>query len=570
VNYKANNRHDVLEDILEGSLTLRRRTALAILAMCTVAVVVAYFAVQSILANHSRTLERERAARDLEQASNVLSQEIATVETAVGVWAPSDDTYGFMQDGNADYIASNLNTSTLVNLRVDFVVYVDSAGQVFYSKAVDASSGTEVPMPSGLEQFVTGEDLLARHPSETSSVAGVMFLPGQLALVASQPILTSQREGPIAGSLVMARYLDSQEVQKLSEDAGLSLGLYRVDDPDMPEDFQVARAALSEEQTSLVRVLDGNTIAAYTLVSEVHGSPAFVLGMDEPRDIYAQGQRTARNILYLLLGFSALFSVLLVFGIDTLVMSRWRRLTSRIAAVSKSSSLSERVSVGGRDEVAAVAEAVNSTLASRERSSRDWLQSEARNRALVEAIPDLVFSIDKAGNISNVRRPQKAASAAGNHDGQHGTPDEIIDLIPTHIQQMAMPHVDKALESRQTQMFEFQVSVDGSVSYHEARVLANGDCDAMVIVRDVTDQRMAEEVRQNTLLLKEIHNRVKNHLQTIRSFPDGGRHQVGDTSPGVQEQVRVRQQNDTISDAKRSPNREESVSEPVGSTTQEK
>ena len=551
-------------------MTLRRRTAITVLAACAVAIVVVFFAVQSILAAHSTTLEREKANRDLERASDALSQDVASIETAVGVWAPWDDTYHFMGDRNPEYIASNLTTSTLLNLSVDFVVYVDSAGQVFYSKAVDASSGTEAVIPQGLEQFVTGAGLLAQHPSETSSIAGILFLPEHLALVASQPILTSQKEGPIAGSLVLGRYLDSEEVQKLSEAADLSLELYRVDESDIPEDFQVARSSLSEGQTSLVRVLDGKTIAAYRLVSEINGNPALVLGVDGPRDIYARGQQTARNVLYLLLGLSALFSVLMVLGIDTLVMSRWRRLTARVAAVAKSGSLSDRVSVGGKDEVTAVAEAVNVTLASLERSHRDLVRSEARNRALVEAIPDLVFSIDREGKISEIRRPQKTTSAAHNHDGQHGTPDEIIDLIPTHIQQMAMPHVDKALESRQTQMFEFQMSVDGNVSYHEARVLANSDHDAMLIVRNVTDQKMPEEARQNSLLLKEIHNRVKNHLRAIRFIPETGRHHAEDSGLGSGEQTGGGEHKVNAADAKRSPDGDQTESEPVGIAPQKK
>jgi len=36
----------------------------------------------------------------------------------------------------------------------------------------------------------------------------------------------------------MGRYLDSDEVQKLSEAADLSLELYRVDESDIPEDFK--------------------------------------------------------------------------------------------------------------------------------------------------------------------------------------------------------------------------------------------------------------------------------------------------------------------------------------------
>jgi len=48
------------------------------------------------------------------------------------------------------------------------------------------------------------------------------------------------------------------------------------------------------------------------------------------------------------------------------------------------------------------------------------------------------------------------------------------------------------------------------------------------VVRDITDQKLAEEARQNSLLLKEIHNRVKNHLQVIRSFSDTAYHQSED------------------------------------------
>ena len=551
-------------------MTLRLRTALAVLAACTVSVVVLYFTVQSILVAHSATLEREKANRDLERASGALSQDIDGVEMAVGVWAPWDDTYRFMQDGNTEYIASNLNTPTLLNLSVDFVVYVDSAGQVFYSKAVDASNGTETPIPQGLDQYVNGAGLLAQHSSETSSIAGILLLPEHLALVASQPILTSQKEGPIAGSLVMGRYLDSEEVQKLSGAADLSLELYRVDESDIPEDFRMARSSLSEGQPSLVRVLDGKTIAAYRLMFEINGNPALVLGVDGPRDIYARGQQTARNVLYLLLGLSALFTVLMVLGIDTLVMSRWRRLTARVAAVGKSGSLSDRVSVGGKDEATAVAEAVNVTLESLERSHRDLVQSEARNRALVEAIPDLVFCIDRGGKISEIRRPQKTAPAAGDRDGQQGTLDEIIDLIPTHVQQMAMPHVEKALESRQTQMFEFQMSVDGSVSYHEARVLPNSDHDAMLIVRNVTDQKTPEEARQNSLLLKEIHDRVKNHLRAIRSLPETGRHHAEDPGLGSGEQTGGSEDRVNAADAKQSPDGDQTESEPVGTATQGK
>jgi two-component sensor histidine kinase/sensor domain CHASE-containing protein len=498
-------------------MTLRRRTALAVLIACTIAVIVLYFTLQGILAARFTTLERQKANQDLGRASNALSQDIAGIETVVRDWAPWDDTYRFVQDRNAEYIASNLEASTLVNLGISFVLFVNPAGQIVYSKAVDLSSETETALPAGLEQYATGETLLARHTSETSSVAGILVLPEQPAIVASQPILTSQKEGPIAGSVIMGRYLSSEEAQMLSQVTDLSLELHRVDESDLPADFEAARSSMSGGRTTLVRVLDSKTVAAYMLLTDIYGSPALVLRVDEPREIYAQGQQTAQYILYLLLGLGLLFSVVFILEIDRLVLSRLRRLSTSVEAVGRSRNLSERVSVGGKDELTAVAEAINATLASLEQSHRDLVETEAKNRALVDAIPDLMFRINREGKIIETRRPQKVRTPTDNRESppSQGIPDELMDLLPTQIQQMAMPHVTEALQSRQTQVFEFQLSVDSRVSHYEARVLASSDDEALIMVRDVTEQKHEEEARQKSLLLKEIHHRVKNNLQVI-------------------------------------------------------
>ena len=132
-------------------------------------------------------------------------------------------------------------------------VIVDPSGHIVYSKAVDLSSETETPLPSGLETYVTGESLLARHTSVTSSVAGMLVLPEHPTITASQPILTSDKQGPIVGSLIMGRYLSPQEIQQLSEITDLSLELHQMDQSDLPADFETAKSDLSEDRTSLVR-----------------------------------------------------------------------------------------------------------------------------------------------------------------------------------------------------------------------------------------------------------------------------------------------------------------------------
>ena len=271
-----------------------------------------------------------------------------------------------------------------------------------------------------------------------------------------------------------------------------------------------------KNQPSLVRVLDSNTIAAYALLTDITATP-YVLRVDEPRDIYAQGQQT---VLVRALFAPGLWPALQRAG------HYWDRQAGDLQAAPAEEPASKQRAEAAISrnacqsaegtKITAVADAINKTRASLEKSHRDLVETEAKNRALVDAIPDLMFRVNREGQIVESRRPRKAKTAT---DGEslpgRGIPDELIDLLPTQIQEMAMPHVTAALQSGQTQVFEFQLSLEGRVSHYEARVLAGYGDDALVMVRDVTERKHEEEARQKSVLLKEIHHRVKNNLQVI-------------------------------------------------------
>jgi len=64
----------------------------------------------------------------------------------------------------------------------------------------------------------------------------------------------------------------------------LSLTVYGINEVQMPPDFQAARSSLSVKEQILVRPLSKQTIAGYTLLSDIYSKPALLMRVDIPRE----------------------------------------------------------------------------------------------------------------------------------------------------------------------------------------------------------------------------------------------------------------------------------------------
>lgn len=117
-------------------------------------------------------------------------------------------------------------------------------------------------------------------------------------------------------------------------------------------------------------------------------------------------------------------------------------------------------------------------------------QSEAKNRALLNAIPDLMVRISQDGVFLEAR---------GSKDIKYLQPPQgflgkrLEEMLPKGIAQKAMYHVRRALDTQEMQLFEFELSLEEGKRWYEARIVVSGEEEVLAIVRDMTERKRAEE-----------------------------------------------------------------------------
>jgi diguanylate cyclase (GGDEF)-like protein len=116
--------------------------------------------------------------------------------------------------------------------------------------------------------------------------------------------------------------------------------------------------------------------------------------------------------------------------------------------------------------------------------------SEAKNRALLNAIPDLMFRIDKNGILLE-SKGSKQIPLLLPAEGFLGK--RLEEVLPFDITQKTKHFIAAAIQSGTVQLFEYQLTIDNTVHYYEARIMQSREDEVLAIIRDISDRKSAEK-----------------------------------------------------------------------------
>jgi len=115
-------------------------------------------------------------------------------------------------------------------------------------------------------------------------------------------------------------------------------------------------------------------------------------------------------------------------------------------------------------------------------------QSEARNRAIIAAIPDLMMRIDRDGYYRDYIAGHHFPETPGReHLGKH-----VSEVLPRELAEQQLYYIRRALASGETQVFETQLVTADRRYDQEIRIAVSGPDEVLVIVRDISDRKQAE------------------------------------------------------------------------------
>ncbi|MBD2076600.1 PAS domain S-box protein [Phormidium sp. FACHB-592] len=146
-------------------------------------------------------------------------------------------------------------------------------------------------------------------------------------------------------------------------------------------------------------------------------------------------------------------------------------------------------------------------ITARKQAEEALYESEATNRALINAIPDLLFRIQQDGTYLNIQRSKHFRVI---NPDQLAIGTTVNNSLPPALAEQRMHYVHQALNTGELQIYEQELVVDDELKHEEVRIVPCQEHEVMAMVRDITARKRGEEALQRSVEAAETANRAKS------------------------------------------------------------
>ncbi len=141
-------------------------------------------------------------------------------------------------------------------------------------------------------------------------------------------------------------------------------------------------------------------------------------------------------------------------------------------------------------------------------------QNEVRHRAILRAIPDLLFVISRTGHFIDVHAPRQNELLV---EPEGITGRHFSELLPPRLSSRMEPALHECLQTGVMVSYEYDLRIQGVRGYFEARLVPYDQDAVLALVRNITDRKISELVLG---LLHEVDRMIVGHepLNRVLNF----------------------------------------------------
>ena len=156
---------------------------------------------------------------------------------------------------------------------------------------------------------------------------------------------------------------------------------------------------------------------------------------------------------------------------------------------------------------------ISTDITKRKQAEEALLSTLAINRALLNGIPDLIH-ISRDGTFVNFKAAKDNNLLVLSRDflGK-----KVYEVLPQEVAAPIMDCVERALQTDEIQIFEYQLAVNNQSQDYEARIVVSAKDEVMAIVRNITERKRAEEDIRNALKKQEELSELRSRFVTMTS-----------------------------------------------------
>jgi len=383
-------------------MSIRLQMALLLIALSTVFLGTTWMMHALVMAPAFTKLEQDAAHTDAERCVEAIRNDIENLSNLANDWGAWDDTWRYVQGQNPSFVETNLMDETFTNTSTEFLCVLDRNNDVVWADCFDPVASVHHDETELLALVKSPQNGLCRFENNDASVSGIVLTDLGPMLIASRPVIPTNREGAIMGTLIVGRFLNEARQRSLSERTHLPLQIWPVTSPDIPAQIRMRMNELLRDKSMQSPHLwtEPETIKAVRMMADISGDPAIVLNITVARDISVRGQAAATTAMLCSLTGALLMMLGTGFVLRRRVVEPLQTMATHATRVGIEDDLGARLNSERTDEIGILARSFDHMVAHLAEARRKTEES-AHRAGMAEIASEVLHNVGNAVNTAN-------------------------------------------------------------------------------------------------------------------------------------------------------------------------